>query len=467
MVNKKRLRFFGFFTLIISILILGFVLAVDPGLPTALNFTNNVTPLYDEGNFTLNWTAAVGSNATAYNITIWVDDVLWITDGENDSLTGYSFDNWTQANYTFAVAAWNSTDQGENSTNISMYVDRTAPVITLPEYTNATLKKNTQQLTLNISVVDALSGETGSVCLIDVNGTSNQTVTVDSGWCNSTAINLTGSTDGNHTLSIYVNDTVNNLGLNNSYVVQVDTTNPIATASCSPSALYVEEVVTCSCSGTDTTSGVNSSLTTASSIPSTSTAGTFTYSCSVTDNTGNSAGATDSYVISNTGGGGISTTSQWKNTQTITAQVFEKGYTKDLAEKNRIKFKVGTEDHHVGIISLTTDKATIEIASNSVQVILAVGEDAKVDVVNDGFYDIYVLLNSIVNNKANVTIQQIHEEVPAEEGPVTTTGEVGGKEVSDKTPTEKKSFTWLWVLIAIILIGIIGWWFVVKKNKKH
>ncbi|MBU4308808.1 MAG: hypothetical protein KJ566_03360 [Nanoarchaeota archaeon] len=465
MMNKKRLRFFGFFTLIIGILILGFVLAAIVA-PTDLIFNNNVTSDYDEGNFFVNWTAG-GTDEVNYTIYISSNNTLY-SSPKNNSVLGYSFSNTTEANYTFIIEAVNATGDLINSTtNISIYVDRTAPVITLPEYTNATLKKNTQQLTLNISVVDALSGETGSVCLIDVNGTSNQTVTVDSGWCNSTAINLTGSTDGNHTLSIYVNDTVNNLGLNNSYVVQVDTTAPTATASCTPSTLYVEEVVTCSCSGTDATSGVNSSLTTAGSTPSTSTAGTFTYSCSITDNTGNSASSTDSYTITNTGGGGTSTTSQWTNTQTITNQVFEQGYTKDLGEKNRIKFKVGSEDHHVGVVSITTDKATIEIASNPVQVILAVGEDAKVDVANDGFYDIYVLLNSIVNNKANVTIQKIHEEIPlAEEGPVTTTGEMGGEKVSNE-PSEKKSFTWLWVLIAIILIGIIVWWFVVKKNKKH
>ena len=129
------------------------------------------------------------------------------TPNANTSATGYAWSNITEANYTFSIEAVNATGVGTNSTtNVSMYVDNTAPVITLPNYSNTTSKKNTDQLTLNISVADALSGETGSVCLIDVNETSNQTVTVDSGWCNSTAINLTGSTDGNHTLSIYVND---------------------------------------------------------------------------------------------------------------------------------------------------------------------------------------------------------------------------------------------------------------------
>ena len=118
--------------------------------------------------------------------------------------------------YSGLCEIWNSTDQENSSILTSITIDRTAPAITLPVYTNATAKNNTDTLTLNISVVDALSGELGSVCLIDVNGTSNQSVAVSNGWCNSSAINLTGSTDGNHTLKIYVNDTVANLGLNNS-----------------------------------------------------------------------------------------------------------------------------------------------------------------------------------------------------------------------------------------------------------
>ena len=145
----KNLRFFayGIFVFLVVILGMWFVLAANPGTPTDLYFGQNVTSIYDEGNFTLNWTAAVGSNATAYNVTIWVNSsasfVLWQVVG-NDSETGYSFNNWTEGNYTFYVGGWNSTDgTGINSTNISMYVDRTAPVITLPVYTNGTLKKNT------------------------------------------------------------------------------------------------------------------------------------------------------------------------------------------------------------------------------------------------------------------------------------------------------------------------------------
>ena len=150
------------------------------------------------------------------------------------NLTGASVDG----NYTIKVYVNDTVNNIGLNDSYVVQIDDTAPTITLPQYTNATYKKNTDTLTLNISVSDATSGLTGSFCFIDVNGTSNQTVAVSSGWCNSSVINLTGSIDGNHTLKVYVNDTVNNIGLNDSYVVQVDSTNPVLGLSLTTSAMY-------------------------------------------------------------------------------------------------------------------------------------------------------------------------------------------------------------------------------------
>src|SRR3972149_6095304 len=172
---KRGFRFFGFgiFALLVVISVILFVMATSP--PTSVTFNNNVTPVYDEGNFSVNWTAAAGT-VKNYSIYISVDGgTSFYKQDWNTSLTGYSFNNWTQANYTFKVGALNTTGSGNeaNATgSISIFVDRTAPVISLPSYTNATLKKNTAQLTLNISVTDASSGTTGSRCLVDINGTN-------------------------------------------------------------------------------------------------------------------------------------------------------------------------------------------------------------------------------------------------------------------------------------------------------
>lgn len=387
-----------------------------------------------------------------------------IISGFNDA-TNYSF--WCEVANTSGIHENSSIGIMITGNNSNIAIDNTAPAITLPVYTNATAKKNSTTLTLNISVIDATIGLNWSMCLIDVNGT-NQTIVASAGWCNGT-IGLRGLTDGYHTLQVYVNDTVNNIGLNESFVVQADTTAPVVSASCSPLSVIVGNTVTCSYSGSDATSGINSSLTTVdSSTPDVSVAGTFTYSCSFTDNAGNSASTSVTYIVRSSDSGGTTESPAWLGTHGVSDEAFEKGYTREIGAKQRVRVRVGTAYHYIGVLSLTETKATIEITSDPIQVILGIGEDVKVDVTDDGFYDIYVILNSIANNKADVTMQKIHEEIPAEEGPVTTTGELEGEEEEEEEEAEETDLTWLWIAIGVVVLAaIIGGGIVVKKKSKQ
>lgn len=162
-----------------------------------------------------------------FNRTLSSSEVLALYDSRankfNATLAGLADG---QHNYTLygVDEAGNMNNSGQRN----FIVDATPPTITLPVYTNATSKKNTEILTLNISLSDATSGLTGSVCLVDVNGT-NQTLALSGGWCNSTSVNLTNLGDGNQTIKVYANDSVDNFGLNDSYVVWIDTTPPEVT----------------------------------------------------------------------------------------------------------------------------------------------------------------------------------------------------------------------------------------------
>lgn len=447
------------------VLVLGFLTFASAAAssPTGLVFSDNATAAYDEGNFSLNWTAG-SSDVVNYSIYVFAGSTLYLK-ADNDSATGYLFSNTTEANYTFVVEALNSTNNNANSTNTSIYVDRTAPVITLPVYVNATAKKNTLQVTLNVSVSDAGSGLTGSQCLFDINGT-NESVSVSSGWCNSTALNLTGLTDGNQTIKVYVNDTVGIFGLNNSFAVLVDTTAPAATPSCSPSTIQTGDSFPCTCSGTDSTAGLNSSLTsgssTSGSVTATSSTGVFTYTCSVTDLAGNLGTATATYTVTQpptTGSSSGSSSTTWV-THSISDTVFSNGYTSNLSVNNRLKVSIGSEDHYVGVLSISTNNVDLEISSNPVQASLSPGEDGKFDVDGDGFYDIHVTLNSIEGGKANLTVQKIHEEISSpNQG-----AETGSSQSADTTSVEKESKgnSWIWILIVVlVLFGI--WKFKSKK----
>ena len=96
---------------------------------------NNVTSLYDEGNFFVNWTSGGGGEAEGnYTVHLWKDDqYVNATENANNSVTGYTFGTSVEANYTFTIASVNATNNDTNSTtNISMYVDTTVPAVSSP-----------------------------------------------------------------------------------------------------------------------------------------------------------------------------------------------------------------------------------------------------------------------------------------------------------------------------------------------
>lgn len=469
-----------FLSIIFLMVLMPFIFAA-PSAPTNLFASGNTTAVYDEGNFSINWTA--GTDAKNYSVYIFVNGTTFYKKDWNNSVTGYSFNNWTEANYTFKIGTVNSTGTEVNSTeNVSIYVDRTPPVITLPVYTNATAKKNSATLTINISVADASSGVTGTLCSIDVNGT-NQTIALASGWCNGT-VALTGLSDGNATIKVYANDTVNILGENNSFVVLVDTTAPIISVTCSPSSVSTGETFPCSCSGTDATAGINSSLTSDSTTSpegvsvSPSLTGTFTYTCSITDYAGNSNSGTAIYSVSlppsyrgGSGGGGNSPTTSFyvksipqtskdlSEIQTIKTSSFNGG---GLAVKEKVTFKLNNEQHYLGIKALSTSSVKIEVASQPVEVDMNIGDEKKVDLDNDGYYDIKVVLNGIANSKADLTMSYIHELIFVSSPNLEeTTGEEEQQEnlnLNEETEEQPSGFlglsstAWIITIVAVILV---------------
>lgn len=317
MMGKNNLFVIGivFSFVIFSTLLIIPLVSAAPGAPTGLMINQNVTAVYDEGTFFVNWTKGGDDTTANYTIYIAADGNHFLT-APNNSATGYSFSNTTQANYTFTIEAVNATvpSKVNSTTNISIFVDTTVPTALIhTSYTNATAKKNTATLTLNISVSDANSGLTGSSCTVDVNGT-NQTLALFSGWCNSTSVYLTSKADGNEIIRIWINDTVSNAGNNYTRYVLIDTTNPSATPTCSPTSVVRGNTLTCSCSASDATSGVSTS--TASDTITTTATGSFTYTCTVTDAAGNSVSSDATYTVtsgsdgappSSTSGGATST----------------------------------------------------------------------------------------------------------------------------------------------------------------
>lgn len=114
---------------------------------------------------------------------------------------------------------------------------------------------------------------------------------------------------------------------------------------------------------------------------------------------------------SSSSSGGSTTPSFWTNTAIINNTLFEEGYSKKYSPKERIRFKVGLEYHYVGLISLNSVTAIVNVSSIPQQKIFVIGESSKFEVNNDSYYDVLVTLNSIENNKANLTVLNLHEEI--------------------------------------------------------
>jgi hypothetical protein len=111
-------------------------------------------------------------------------------------------------------------------------------------------------------------------------------------------------------------------------------------------------------------------------------------------------------------GGGISSGQFWTTTYAVDDSEFEEGYTKLLSATQRLRIRVGGEDHYVGLASLTASQATINVSSRMQQATLSIGSSKNFEVTNDTYYDIYVRLNAISGGKANLTIKKLHELMP-------------------------------------------------------
>jgi len=492
--RNLKLFSYGIFALLVVVLSMWFIMATSA--PTSLIFNNNVTAAFDEGNFSVNWTSG-GGEVKNYSVYLFADNTLYKKNW-NDSVTGYSFNNWTEANYTFIIGALNTTGGGNeanSTTNISIYVDRTAPVITLPVYTNATAKKNTDQLTLNISAIDASSGTTGSHCLIDVNGT-NQTVTISNGWCNSTVINLTGASNGNQTLKVYVNDTVNIFGLNNSFVVQMDSTAPTISLSKS-SSTRTTITVSFSCSATSGVSScsLSSSLGTVSGsiISGLSCGNSYTITVTAEDNAGNTATSSESFSTSSCGGGLLIPQPPRKSHLWTLITPGVATIMKDFDSEfgiRQIQIDVNNPAQNVKITVTKHDGKPAEVSvekSGKVYQYLQIGAENLENTLDRATVEFRVEKSWAVGvelGKNDIAVSRYNEAASRWNELITTLTEEDATyyyyeveldrfsyfAISEKAVTEepvpglKSSKAWLWIFVAIVIIAIIVWQMKTKKK---
>ena len=238
-----------------------------------------------------------------------------------------------------------------------------------------------------------------------------------------------------------------------------DSVSPTISFSCSPTSITQGNIITCSCSASD---NIDSSPTISyTANPATSSTGTFTTTCTSTDIAGNSATSSISYTVSSSGGGG-GTPSFYTSTVVQDDKEFSeiKIITKELKKKERIKIKIKNQTHYIGVANLTNITATIEIFSIPQKNVFNVGDEKNFDVTSDDFYDIFVRLNSIINNKANLTVMSVYEKIPFEEK------DENKDEDKENIKEEDKIMRDIWLVVSLVIVLLIVVLVVIYKYKK-
>ncbi|MCK9595614.1 hypothetical protein M0R19_00285 [Candidatus Pacearchaeota archaeon] len=488
---------------------------VNITLPAGIVFINgsnatggNLTAIATNSwmNFTFSNTTSIGGGARTLTWTNETVDTFILgtnnTQSYNDTKFYFNFTAYTPGNYNIIVDMFFNHSLAaiaSNQTTISIRVnDTTKPFnvnvttmdgvnfsrgannvsgswsINVSAYDNGNLSGVGDDVTgVNVSFFNTTHGIVYSYALANASGND---------W--TIAIDTSQISDGTYNVSFIVNDSNGNINRTANMSIKVDNSAPTGTMVCTPADdVFIGGTVSCTCTVTDSFVGINTSRTAYNASPTTTDSGDITQTCYFSDLAGNEGTATDSYTIwgttssgSGSSGGSSSTTFAYTATIPKTSQEFSQIQTIQtssfsgggLAVKQKVTFNFSNEIHYVGIRAITTTKATVEIASTPTQYDLDIGEEVKKDLDGDGFYDVYVKLNGITNGKADMTINYIHEEIPAGSGTTTTTGEeLPSGEEGEAQSTEEGMPIWVWIVVALVVLAIVIGGGIAMKRKKR
>ncbi len=122
-----------------------------------------------------------------------------------------------------------------------------------------------------------------------------------------------------------------------------------------------------------------------------------------------------SAIIQVSGGGGSIFINPAKIYEPTIEQVSSSvGYTETLNKDDKIKFTFFDEkssQHTLTVDYVGESFVNLTIQSNIIKLTLGIGQSAKLNLTSAEYYNLYIKLNSIENNKAKITMQTIHEEI--------------------------------------------------------
>lgn len=214
--------------------------------------------------------------------------------------------------------------------------------------------------------------------------------------------------------------------------------------------------------------------------------GTYTVECTALDNVGNeivhtsTSSQTFQVISSVVEYGGDAGSADGGTEETTTYDIdFSKDEEANLkAQQGIVKTFTfdGKTEHTITFSEVTETSAKITIASTPVEVTLVIGETKNVDVNGDGANDLAVKLNSITNNKADITVTKIQagadKIVSQETTPVAPSGQPStgeqqppAEQVPPAEVEEGGSSAWIWIVILVVLAAAAAGYFLLRKKK--
>jgi subtilisin family serine protease len=280
---------------------------------------------------------------------------------------------------------------------------------------------------------------------------SNYTITYDTTKPNLTLISLPGSSTSN--------------SISKTFSYNASDTN---LANCS---LVINNVIS------QTNNSINQSQT--QNFIQTFTPGTYVWKINCTDlannqnnSVSNSFTITAETITTSSGGGGGGTRYE---TYTPTVEESSGGYTKGLRRNEKIKFTFLNQEakqHTLTLNNVGKDFINLTIQSDPIKLDLIVGQSVKMNVTSPDYYDLYIKLEDIQNNKAEITIQTIYEEISKT---IIPGGNIGEGNITNTDVEEnivslifsnKKIKIILYLIITAITIFIIIITYILVKREK-
>jgi len=159
----------------------------------------------------------------------------------------------------------------------------------------------------------------------------------------------------------------------------------------------------------------------------------------------------------------------WKSTYVLDEEEFVDRYNAKLGYKERIKFKIDEKSYYLGVFNIKSGSAKIILGPGNQT--LLIGDSRKIDINSDGYFDVFLTLNSVSGffKKADITIYKIHEKINQDSLILEKEKE---KRAISEFGNSRDSFDfkevdwWIWlvlVLILLLFVILIIVYFSIKK----